>query len=96
MKELQNKHQIVEEFGQSLVATRKNMMKHLEQTINVDSQGGELLYTQKLSQFIQNFIQNQDQIDLLSQDNVQINGIIQELNQELDVPKQFCLDFSSL
>ena len=59
-------HQIVEEFGQSLVATRKNMMKHLEQTINVDSQGGELLYTQKLSQFIQNFIQNQDQIDLLS------------------------------
>lgn len=79
------------------MSQRKNLMKQLESTIGVDQYANnEQLYLQKLAAFIQNYINNQDEINELQSDNQQLNAVISELNRELDVPKQFCLDFSSV
>lgn len=96
-KDLTEKQQIIQKFGTKLVSQRKNLMKQLESTIGVDQYANnEQLYLQKLAAFIQNYINNQDEINELQSDNQQLNAVISELNRELDVPKQFCLDFSSV
>ncbi|CAL6041953.1 B-box_Zinc finger domain-containing protein [Hexamita inflata] len=96
-QELLQKQQLIQDFGKKLIKQRKNLMTSLEQTQQVDQlASNEQLYLQKLAQFVQNFINNQDEINEVQGENKSINKIIDELNREMEIPKQFCLDFASV
>ena len=96
-KDLVDKQQIIQQFGQKLILQRKNLMKQLESTLGVDQfASNEQLYLQKLAAFVQNFIDNQDAINELQSENQQLNTVMADLNKELEIPRQFCLDFSSV
>lgn len=71
---LDQKNVVLQNYSANLLTNRKKIMSQLENVIDIDKYyGDDMVYMQKLSSFVQSYIDNQDQYNGYLDDSTSIN-----------------------